>query len=78
MSSHVVSLSLTLGLALAVAQAPPAFETASIKSVRQSPGRSNLVAIDTDPGMVRYVNVTLKTLVALAYRLDERQVSGAP
>jgi uncharacterized protein (TIGR03435 family) len=57
---------------------PPAFsfEVASVKVTPLPPPNGRLIATDTDPGMVRYSNVTLRNLIAIAYRFDSRLVRG--
>jgi len=60
------------------AQPAPAFEVASVKASPPRAGTAGFIAMDTDPAMVRYSNVTLKLLIAVAYRLDSRLVQGGP
>jgi uncharacterized protein (TIGR03435 family) len=60
------------------AQPVPGFEVASVKAATPRAGTAGLTAMDTDPAMVRYSNVTLKLLIAIAYRLDSRLVQGGP
>jgi uncharacterized protein (TIGR03435 family) len=77
-------LNLCAGLALLTAEAvfgqtpaaAPAFEVASVKPAPPpTPGSIN-VRTGGDPGMVDYKNVSLRTLIALAYRMKEYQISG--
>jgi uncharacterized protein (TIGR03435 family) len=64
--------------ALACAAQPPAsFEVATVKLVHPS-AHPGMIAVDTDPGMVRYSNVTLQTLIGVAYRFDSRLIVGGP
>jgi uncharacterized protein (TIGR03435 family) len=60
------------------AQPAPAFEVASVKVAPPRAGSAGFTAMDTDPAMVRYSNVTLKLLIAIAYRLDGRLIQGGP
>ena len=56
--------------------AAPAFEVASVKPAPPpTPGSIN-VRMGGDPGMVDYKNVSLKIVIALAYEMQEFQVSG--
>ncbi len=59
-------------------EASPAFEVASVKVAAQRTGTASLIATDTDPAMVRYSNITLKILIAIAYRFDSRLIRGGP
>lgn len=59
-------------------QPVPAFEVASVKAVPTRAGTAGLIAMDTDPAMVRYSNITLKNLIAMAYRFDSRLILGGP
>jgi uncharacterized protein (TIGR03435 family) len=63
---------------LAQSQSPLAFEVASVKAAPERAGQAALIAMDTDPAMVRYSNVSLKILIAMAYRFDSRLVQGGP
>ena len=58
--------------------APPSFDVASVKVAPPRAGTGALIATDTDPAMVRYSNITLKNLIAIAYRLDSRLIAGGP
>jgi uncharacterized protein (TIGR03435 family) len=60
------------------AQPAPAFEVASVKASPPRAGMAGFIAMDTDPAMVRYSNVTLKLLIAFAYRFDSPLVQGGP
>jgi uncharacterized protein (TIGR03435 family) len=59
-------------------QAPPSFEVASVKVAPPRTGTAALIAMDTDPAMVRYSNITLKNLVAMAWSFDSRLILGGP
>jgi uncharacterized protein (TIGR03435 family) len=59
-------------------QAPPAFEVASVKIAPPRTGAAALIATDTDPAIVRYANITLKNLIAIAWRFDSRLILGGP
>jgi uncharacterized protein (TIGR03435 family) len=63
-------------VASAVAQPGPAFEVASVKVAPPRSGPSGFTALDTDPAMVRYSNITLQNLIAMAYRMDSDRVRG--
>jgi uncharacterized protein (TIGR03435 family) len=68
-----------LGIAPVIVTAQsPAFEVASIKAVSPREGAAGFTSMDTDPAMVRYSNVTLKLLMAIAYRFDGRLIQGGP
>jgi uncharacterized protein (TIGR03435 family) len=56
--------------------AAPAFEVASVKPAPPPTPGSIKVQMGGDPGMVDYKNVSLKTLIARAYRMKEYQISG--
>jgi uncharacterized protein (TIGR03435 family) len=62
----------------AQAQPGPVFEVASVKAASPRAGTEGLIATDTDPAIVRYSNITLKGLIALAYRFDSRLILGGP
>ncbi len=59
-------------------QAPATFEVASVKVAPPRTGTAALIATDTDPAMVRYSNITLKNLIAMAYGFDSRLILGGP
>ncbi|HLH19995.1 MAG TPA: TIGR03435 family protein [Bryobacteraceae bacterium] len=59
-------------------EAAPGFEVATVKLAPPREGDARLVAMDTDPAAVRYTNVTLKNLIAIAYRFDDRLIAGGP
>src|SRR3954447_20662734 len=65
------------GVATVWAQAP-VFEVASVKASPPRTGTAGMVALQTDPAMVRYSNITLKNLIAIAYRFDSRLIQGGP
>jgi uncharacterized protein (TIGR03435 family) len=56
------------------AQPTAAFEVASVKVAPPRTGRDRLTAMDTDQAMVRYSNISLSNLIAIAYRFDERLI----
>ncbi len=62
----------------AQAQPAPAFEVASVKAAPPRQGTARMIAMDTDPAMLRYSNITLKFLIAMAYRFDDRLILGGP
>src|SRR5262249_22629989 len=55
-----------------------AFEVAFVKPSPPRAGTAGFTAMDTDPAMGRYSNVTLRILIAIAYRFDSRLVQGGP
>jgi uncharacterized protein (TIGR03435 family) len=67
-----------LPLSSAWAQAAASFEVASLKRASAGNGNSGLFAMSTDPALVRYSNITLANLIAVAYRTDERLIGGGP
>jgi uncharacterized protein (TIGR03435 family) len=60
----------------ALLNAQLAFEAASIKPAPQQPMNSISVSKDTEKGRLTYQNVSLNDLIAEAYRLLERQITG--
>src|SRR5207248_8293869 len=60
------------------AQPAPAFEVASVKASPPRAGTAGFIAMDTDPAMVRYSNVSLKILIAMAYKFDSGRIQGGP
>jgi len=70
-----------LGIAAAHAahaQSASAFEVASVKASPARSGTAGFIAMDTDPAMVRYSNITLKLLIAIAYKMDSDLIQGGP
>jgi len=61
----------------AFAQSEARFEVASVKMSPEH-GGTRLAALDTDPAMVRYANLSLKLLIAMAYRFDSELIKGGP
>jgi uncharacterized protein (TIGR03435 family) len=59
-------------------QAGPAFEVASVKVAPPRSGTARYTAMDSDPAMVRYSNISLQNLIAIAYNFDSRLVMGGP
>ncbi len=55
---------------------PPAFEVASVKPSRLTPGGPNVVATRSNPGGINYTNVTLKIAIQQAYQVRDYQVIG--
>jgi uncharacterized protein (TIGR03435 family) len=67
----------TLLILLAVgahAQSTPTFEVASVKVSPPRRGTDRYTTMDTDPAMVRYSNITLSNLIAIAYRYDSNLI----
>jgi uncharacterized protein (TIGR03435 family) len=60
----------------ALAQPAPKFEVASVKIAPPRTGAAALIAMDRDPAMIRYSNVTLRILIAVAYRFDSSRIRG--
>jgi uncharacterized protein (TIGR03435 family) len=85
MKLQTMRVNVCAGLALLTAgavfgQTPvgaPAFEVASVKPAAPpaNPGQLR-VEMGGDPGMIDYKNVSLKTVIARAYRMKEFQISG--
>lgn len=61
------------GIAIVHAQS---FEVASVKMSPPRQGTAAYTSVDSDPSMVRYSNITLKNLLAMAYHMDARLVDG--
>ena len=59
-------------------QSPASFEVATVKVAPPRTGTAALIAMDTDAAMVRYSNITLKNLIAMAYSFDSRLIRGGP
>ena len=85
MMLQTIRVNVCAGLALLTAgavfgQTPataPAFEVASVKPAPPPANPGELkVQIGSDPGMIDYKNVSLKTVIARAYRMKEFQISG--
>jgi uncharacterized protein (TIGR03435 family) len=52
------------------------FEVASVKMSPPRHGTAAFTAVDADPAMVRYSNITLVNLLAIAYHVDSARISG--
>lgn len=67
-----------LGLCLFTWQASAriAFEVASIKPAQPESGGKMRVGMNSDAGMLRYINVSLKDCIRVAYRVKDFQVEG--
>jgi uncharacterized protein (TIGR03435 family) len=61
-----------------IAQTPLQFEVASVKIAPPRSGSAGYVAMDSDPAMIRYANITLKLLIAAAYRFDSDRILSGP
>jgi uncharacterized protein (TIGR03435 family) len=59
-------------------QTPAAFEVASVRLAQPQTGTAGFFAMDNDPAMVRYSNVDLKNLIAIAYGFDSRLIADGP
>ncbi|HWC95999.1 MAG TPA: TIGR03435 family protein [Candidatus Sulfopaludibacter sp.] len=70
------ALLLALAALGAHAQTAPDFEVASVKVAPPRSGAAGYTAVESDPAMVRYSNITLKNLLAMAYRINSDLVSG--
>jgi len=60
------------------AQPATAFEVASVKVSPPRVGKAGYTSLDADAAMVRYTNVTLEMLVAIAYRFDSNRILSGP
>jgi len=69
------ALPLLLLIALSAHSQPASFDVASIKPSTAEPGSSG---VDTDKGLLRMQNVTLRRCIMSAYALPERQILGGP
>jgi uncharacterized protein (TIGR03435 family) len=56
--------------------AKPAFEVASIKPSEPMPMGQMRIRMGADAGMLRYINVSLKDCIRVAYRVKDFQVQG--
>ncbi|MDR3700947.1 MAG: TIGR03435 family protein [Candidatus Sulfopaludibacter sp.] len=74
----LASTALVMAAIGAHGQPAPAFEVASVKVSPPRTGTARFTAMDSDPAMVRYSNITLKILIAVAYKFDSRLVMGGP
>src|SRR5580658_1768952 len=71
----MIAFAIALAQAVAFAQSPPAFEVASIKPSSDPPGSSG---INTRPGSLLAVNVTLRGTIHSAYNIPEARIFGGP
>jgi uncharacterized protein (TIGR03435 family) len=69
-------LAVLAGAAALLAQANPPHFSFELATVKVAPQNGGLIAMNTDPAMVRYSNITLKNLIAMAYRTDSRLIVG--
>jgi len=69
---------LAAGLVSGLSQPVPSFEVASVKVAPPRSGTAGFIAMDSDPAMIRYSNVTLDILIAIAYRFDSGRIVGGP
>lgn len=69
---------LAVSLISLFAQPPSEFEVASVKIAPPRSGSSGFIAIDSDPAMIRYTNITLKMLIAIAYRVNSDRIMSGP
>src|SRR4051794_14371271 len=69
---------LASSLALAQPKATPTFEVASVKIAPPRTGPAGYIAMDSDPAMIRYSNISLKILIAIAFSLDSERIFGGP
>src|SRR5580765_752855 len=78
MTALIVSLAGGAALAAQAPQPPadpPAFEVASVKPNNSGDG---LIMVQNQPGLYIATNVTLRLLIANAYRLQDFQITGGP
>lgn len=64
---------------MALAQQPTdklSFEVASIKPSNPNPSNPMWIGMNSDPGMVRYTNITLKDCIRAAYLVRDFQIQG--
>jgi uncharacterized protein (TIGR03435 family) len=73
-----IALLATGMIAAAQPQAVPTFEVASVKLAPPRSGTERLIAMDSDPAMVQYSNISLKILIAMAYGFDSDRILGGP
>ncbi len=73
LSASLVCCSIAFGQAPAV---KPAFEVASIKPAQPMPMGQMRINMGADAGMLRYITVSLKDVIRVAYRVKEFQVQG--
>jgi len=66
----------SLGLSAQQAAEKPSFEVVAIKPGQAMSGGRILVGMQTDKGMLRYTNVSLKECIRTAYRVKDYQVDG--
>jgi uncharacterized protein (TIGR03435 family) len=59
-------------------QPAPSFEVASVKVSPPRQGTARYTTMDNDPGLFRCSNITLKNLIAIAYRTSDRLIVGGP
>lgn len=69
---------LAVSVSCLFAQPPSEFEVASVKLAPPRSGPSGFIAIDSDPAMIRYANITLKILIASAYRINSDRILSGP
>lgn len=66
-----------MGTTAAMAQAPALeFDVASVKVSPPRIGTAAFTAMDSDAAMLKYDNVTLKLLIATAYRINGDRIAG--
>jgi uncharacterized protein (TIGR03435 family) len=67
-----------LGALVAVSAQAQEFKVASVKLSPPRDGAGRFISVNTDPAMVRYANISVKNLIAIAYGMDSRLVGGGP
>ncbi len=60
----------------ASAQTQLGFEVATVKVSPPREGTARLSSMDTDPALVRYTNLSLRILIAIAYRFNSERIKG--
>lgn len=78
MTIRLTSTVLVIAAISAQGQPTPAFEVASVKVAPPRTGTAAFTAVDSDPAMVRYSNMTLLNLIAIAYHRDSRLIMAGP
>lgn len=71
-----IRLILLLSIPSALFAQAPAFEVASVKSVPPPTDGHISTRMSTDDGMLNYSNLTLKDVIAQAYRIAKYQIAG--
>ncbi len=78
MKSRLLCALLVLSAVAAFAQAGDklAFEVASIKPAPPQPMNQTRIGMQTDGGMLRYTNVSIREMIRVAYKVKDFQIEG--